>query len=350
MATHYIVVDSCRNKDSFYSKWSLSESTVMPTQVDDIDGVTGGAIALDSNDQYRIDSATLPIPMVSGTTWVVWSFWVKIVYVGNNASSPLVVHTENTGAIAVNPTYTDAWLKYDASQGLQVRWGATNETNLGVNLEYDTWYHIEYAHRFGNATTGNWVVYVNGNEVGSGVGDNDGEAWTYLYLTGVGSSTTTYAVYDDIVMAVSDDAVAPRLGMLKVAHLVPTGTAQGQWTGSDADSVDNHLLVDDDDAASADYVEATAGSGLVDLYSHDGLPAGATPVAVQVAAAANLDALGTDDFGIVIDSNGSQDVTSRVLGAGSPTWKVGNALDLDPDGNVAWTKAKVDAMTFGVTS
>lgn len=346
MTTEYVIVDSCKDPNIFAGKCDFATSPW--TSEEDIDGNADSALA-GENDKPHAIANPWGVP-VSGQTWMVWSFWVKPVQGTNNVGNYMFGGSDSPD-LSINDS--DAMLYYSTSQGLYVYEAYNTSVQLGVVFDYDTWYHIEYAHRFGSATTGDWIVYVNGNEVGSGVGDSDGEPWDYFVMRGVSpviSATYDYLIYDDIVLAISDEATAPRLGMLRVAHLLPTGTSQGQWTGSDGNSVDNHLLVDDDDAASADYVESTAGNNEVDLYTHGALPAGVTPVAVQVAAAANLDALGTDDFSIVVESNGSQVETPVILGTGAPTWKRGAPVHLDPDGNVAWTKAKVDASTFGVSS
>jgi hypothetical protein len=213
----------------------------------------------------------------------------------------------------------------------------------GATLPGNQWLHLEYRHRYGNGVTGNWEVYVNGNLMWSGVGDNSGIANPRYLLIGTSTGGTQY---DDMVVALSDDPTPSLLGRCEVRDYAPTSTAVNGWTGSDGNSVDNHLLVNSGLAASATNVQASAGSGLFDLYGHAAAPA--APLAVRVKAAASASTLGVDDYSIVLRS-GAQTVAKRgTIGNGAAQWMASDLFVADPNTGSAWTKGGFDASTFGV--
>lgn len=355
MATYGVLIDTMDDTDILESKAVLTATFSRASLTNGVDGEVDGAMRFGSFTVSGLTSAayTPPVTAVSGTHWAVWSFWFQFAVSGAGPHNPQNVELVGMGDTgALGTTSSDAYLDYSVASGLGVKYESNSYDYPGVFFAPSTWYHIEYAHRFGSAANGNYALYVNGNEVATGVGDSSGEPWVYALISGRGTTGDTYVpVYDHVVCVMSDDAVAPRLGMLKTARYAPTGTAQGQWLGSDADSVDNHLLLANPDRFGAGFITSTAGSNEVDRYTHGALPSGAVPFAVQPVASAMLDTPGTDDFGVVLESNGTSQVTPRLLGAGpDPVWMLGDIATTDPDGGGAWTKAKVDATTFGVTS
>lgn len=142
------------------------------------------------------------------------------------------------------------------------------------------------------------------------------------------------------------------LGDIAVKTLVPSGVGDSaQWVGSDGNSVDNHLLVDEVPAAAADYVESNT-SGQIDLYSMTDIPAGYNVLAVQEVLHAVKSDGGTQPS-VVPTSKG-------VLGAVRddsilPPLQTGTAIfgyngdirTTDPDGNPL-TPARVNAMQVGM--
>jgi hypothetical protein len=216
----------------------------------------------------------------------------------------------------------------------------------GATLPSDQWLHLEYRHRYGNGTSGNWEVYVNGSLLWSGVGDNSGIVNPRHMMLAASAISGCTVYFDDMVVAVSDDANPALIGRCEVRNYAPTSTAVGGWLGSDGDSVDNHLLVNSGLAASATNVQASAGSGLFDLYGHAAAPA--APLAVQVKAAASASTLGVDDYSIVLRSGAQTAAKRRTIGTGAPQWMLSDLIATDPNTGSAWTKGGFDASTFGV--
>lgn len=247
-------------------------------------------------------------------------------------------------------SYSDAWLRMLDDGELEVRRGSTGlQTGIGVYLDPETWYHIEFIMEYASSA-GSWAVRVNGNEVASGTdGNTFPEPFLYVGLGNAADhSDRSYVWYDDLVAALNP---AAPLGITRVRRLLPTSQNTGEWAGSDGNSVDNHLLVDDGDKDSADYIESVAGDDEVDLYGHGTtIAAGSTVHAVQAFAAANLTETGTDDFAVVLKSGTTEATTARTLGDGSPQWKAGDIANTDPDTAAAWTVSAANAALLGVRS
>lgn len=285
------------------------------------------------------------------TTWFITSFMVMrestttttqvLVQIGKTASS-----------VYSGVANCRMGIGYEVDGRLRVITGASGvvQRNEVLLSGIGAWYHVEYRHRYGNATFGNWEVYVNGTLLASGVDDNSAAGAPVVFgfspsgISALGSNSRV----DNIVTAVSNDSTPALFGPLNVRTLIPTSTSVNQWVGSDADSVNNHLLVGDSVATSVDYVQATAGTGLYDLYGHDSVTN--APVVVQGRAAAVLDAIGTDDFSLSLRSGASTLNLRRPVGTGTATWILGDNIQTDPATGVAWTKAAFDASLFGVKS
>lgn len=133
----------------------------------------------------------------------------------------------------------------------------------------DTWHHIAIA-GFASATIG-WIsIYANGIKILEATGLNTGTAFFDLYFGGsitLGWAASAY--FNDFYVDTSDGS-EPNEAPPKKSFLWSVANGNGytsQWTGSDADSTDNYLLVDeippDNDTT---YVEAEE-VDLVDAYA-----------------------------------------------------------------------------------
>lgn len=134
-----------------------------------------------------------------------------------------------------------------------------------------------------------------------------------------------------------------------VAHFPDGNGATNNFTGSDADSVDNYLLVDenptDDDTT---YVESST-IGHIDLYTVDNLAE--TPLdirAIQINNVVRKDDAGTKTIRPVI-----RPVSTNFFGVskspqdGTYTNEI-EILNEDPETEAAWTESGFNATQFGV--
>jgi hypothetical protein len=141
------------------------------------------------------------------------------------------------------------------------------------------------------------------------------------------------------------------LGDKTVEWLTPNGNgSSSDWLGSDADSTNNYLLVDDPTTANVtDYVAASA-SGKLDLYTMGDLPAGYSVDAIQEAVFVWKSDGGTPPTVLPVAKGQSGTVrTDTAVPALSTTarYQLGDLRTTDPDGNPL-TDARVNAMEVGV--
>lgn len=160
------------------------------------------------------------------------------------------------------------------------------------------------------------------------------------------SSPTSNTDFDDHWV---DDA--GYLGDKTVIELAPSGNGSSSgWVGSDGNSTDNYLLVDDPTTSNmTDYVGASV-SGTLDLYAMADLPAGYSVDAIQEKIYAQKSDAGTPPTLLpVAKGQAGTTRTDTAVPALSTTAQVvlGQLRTTDPDGN-ALTAARVNAMEVGV--
>lgn len=140
------------------------------------------------------------------------------------------------------------------------------------------------------------------------------------------------------------------LGDKTVETLDPTSNgSNSDWVGSDGNSTDNYLLVDDPTTPNmTDYVGASV-SGKIDLYGFSDLPAGYSVDAIQEAIYVQKSDAGTPPTVLPFakgQSGGTRADTALSALSTTATIQLGDLRTTDPDGN-ALTKARVDAMEVG---
>jgi len=128
-----------------------------------------------------------------------------------------------------------------------------------------------------------------------------------------------------------------------VSSLFPDATTAGAWVGSDGDSVNNHLLVNESPTYSAATYVGSATVGAVDTYTLGNLPSTAASVAaVQVGARAFKGDAGSRTITPMINGVAGAAVDP---GGGSTVY---NLTTTNPSGGAAWDTASVNAMTAGI--
>lgn len=178
------------------------------------------------------------------------------------------------------------------------------------------------------------------------------------YLVGRPSSngTSVFSIgnsrFDDVYICDSLGALNNNfLGSVAIHALWPTGNGNSsQFAGSDGNSVDNYLLVDDVATAANDedatYV-SSANVGDIDLYAYRDIPT--TPDAI----------LGIQHFIRARTDGAAIAVTPMVRRGGvnysgaskTVSGSYGDYLDIaevDPSTSVSWTKTNIDGAEFGI--
>ncbi len=237
---------------------------------------------------------------------------------------------------------------------LEIRRGASGGTLLASGtqaLANDQWNYIEISVTIADAG-GEVHVRLNGqtaDEV-SYTGDtkNAGTATTVDRITIPGAGTATY-VAD--VYILNDTGAAPNnafLGDVVVRTLSPSGDGTySQLLGSDGNSVNNYLLVDEHPYSGTDYA-GSATVGQKDTYAMADLPAGvATVYGVQLNGFMVKSDASLAQARLIIRSGGTDyGGTTRAL----TTTYTGyyELYEQNPNTAAAWTPANVNNMESGM--
>lgn len=210
------------------------------------------------------------------------------------------------------------------------------------------WVWVEVKARI-NDVTGFVEVKINGSVVASYVGDtaaaSGGGGITMLEWNGLTATGT-----DDIYVCDTAGA-APfndYLGELQVETLVPNGNgAASQFVGSDGNSVDNYLLVDELPAVDTDRVESST-VGNRDLYTFADPAAGVGEVlAVTPCVAVSKIYAGPCNIKVVDRLAAGTERLSAAKTVTNLGWRTAGPYVADAAG-AAWTPASVAAAQFGV--
>ena len=121
------------------------------------------------------------------------------------------------------------------------------------------------------------------------------------------------------------------------------------FVGSDANSTDNYLLVDDGAAPDEDttYVESGT-TGNKDTYAFTNTPSGITSVsAVVVRVLGKKTTAAAQDLKAVARSVATE-TDSAAIGLTTAYTMRGAIYEIDPNTSAAWATAAVDAAEFGV--
>jgi hypothetical protein len=236
-----------------------------------------------------------------------------------------------------------------SSGSVVVRRGTSGGTLLATGsapIPTAAWFHLQAEATIGDAG-GTVKVRVNGASVEdidfTGDTKNGGTATTIDRVSFVSGGGLYY--FDDLnVWTGAGDWP----GDTRVCCLLPSGNGTtNQGTGSDGNSVDNYLLVDERPDSSSDYVGITTDDE-IDLYTLADLPAGVTTVhGVQTIAVAAKSDAGAKGLKLVRRSGGANHIeaSSHALSTSYGGWSV---LDqVDPATAAAWTASAVNDLEAG---
>jgi hypothetical protein len=200
-----------------------------------------------------------------------------------------------------------------------------------------------------NDSTGAYEVRVNGANVLSGSGADTRNGGTGVITSIAVIFARNGELWDDLYICDSAGSVNNNfLGDRRVDCYLPNANGNSsQLVGSDANSTDNYLLVDEsapnDDT---DYVQS-ATSGDKDTYGFPNMThTPATISGVQICMNAKKDDSGTRSISSVIRSGGADtNGTTQALST-SYTYYL-QIAESDPNTSAAWTKSGFDAAEFG---
>lgn len=221
----------------------------------------------------------------------------------------------------------------------------------------NTWYYVEFKWKITDTiAAGDMEVWLDGVkilDITSGDSKNTANAYATDLLVGgdVGGSTTYQMYFDDFywfdLTGSLNNAVK---GAVRVQSLLPTGDGNSsQFTGSDGNSINNSLLVDETTPnGDTDYVESQT-VGNKDLYATaDTVAATNTIHAVIVNhVVKKTDTDAREIVAVVRTAATDFDATAnKVLSSGYVNHQ--SVFEQNPNGSIPWTKTTVDGAEFGL--
>jgi hypothetical protein len=240
----------------------------------------------------------------------------------------------------------------NADHSFTVKRGATTILTTGPGLfTVGAWYFLE-AKVVIDDTVGSVVLRVNGVVVGTFSGDtrNGGaDALVYLLQINNGDGSAVNAIHlDDIYILNGAGAVnSDFIGDCSIYTLYPNGNgALSQFVGSDGNSVDNYLLVDEPGTPdTADYVGSGV-DGNIDTYAFADVATG------SVLGVSHSSYVAKSDTGSRTLRQVTRIAAANYVGAdqglGTTYAAVRRVMEVSPATGVAWTLAELNGAEFGI--
>lgn len=254
-----------------------------------------------------------------------------------------------------------AWLSIDNAYHPTINTsGGVLETDGGT-LNLDQWYLFEIYFKLDDNPNGRFVVYQDGIQIIDFTGDTkpgaqttfDRIEWRRCVSSTPGNSGWYIAVDDIAVNDTNGGADNSYCGDGVIIKVTPDGNgAHNNWHGSDADDVNNYLLVDEfpSDGDTTFVYHDGAASGTQDQYAlsdYDGTDRTILRIYPEArirktSAASHTVKLGT------LASGGTDAMSSGKNLTTSYARVVGNEQTVNPVDSGAWEEADIDALQFVV--
>lgn len=273
---------------------------------------------------------------------------------GESGQSPSLLQLKNGGDVAVD-------VRWDTDNNTLQLYLGTTQVDTALSAAFaatSNWIHVGIDAKI--AGSGGWVyVYLDGVEVLSTTGDTTTGASAIDSLI-VGSPRTSnrwtnFIYFDDLYLDnLSGESAAAIVPDYRFVPVTPDGNGTAsEWDGSDGDSTDNYLLVDevtpDDDTT---YVETDVGNEDDEYTMSDiSLEAGYEVSAViALGYAKKLNAGGALDLKLITRTTVAAtpySATSSAFTLGTDYGLYFDRRALRPDGG-AWDETTVNALEIGV--
>lgn len=267
-------------------------------------------------------------------------------FAGIGSSSTVFAALMDAGSVQVD-------VRANADGTLSVTRNGTTLSTTAVALSANIYYYIEFKATI-HDTTGSYDLRVDGVSVTSGTNvdtKNTSNATANGLRLGSTNSLVGASNWDFDDLYICDGAGATNndfLGDVRVDAYLPNGNGNSsQLVGSDGNSTDNYLLVDESSQnGDTDYV-ASATVSEKDTYAFANMAHTPSSIfGVQINIIAKKDDAGTRSIQSVIRSGGSDtDGTSRALATSYADYR--QIAETDPNTAAAWTSSGFNAAEFG---
>lgn len=203
-------------------------------------------------------------------------------------------------------------------------------------------------------TTGSIDLRVNGISRATFAGDTKNGGTEAVFSTvrfGPGSLGTPDWLYDDLYLCNGSGAVnSAFLGDVTVETILPNGNgASSQLVGSDGNSTDNYLLVDEATPNTSDYTGSPT-VGQKDTYAFTNLTGASAVVGVVAHAYVTKSDSGTKQ-GRILARPTSTDFAGPDFAPSTTVYSAANTTtvwDQNPQTTAAWTATEVNGSEFGI--
>lgn len=270
-----------------------------------------------------------------------WHFRMKIVSAASNAVRFNVDAAGAQMTLSINGTTSGT---FDL-----VNWDGTIDTPAFGSWVLNGWndFFIEKTY---SATTGSLKVWINGNleysATGQDTGTHPGE--TDIKLASNGSSDINYGYFMDCVIGDGSGSPGSAFPLSLEPHtLLPDGNGNASdMLGSDGNSTDNYLLVDEAPADTADYV-GSATEGDQDTYTMDNLASTTETIHAVIAEVYGAKSDSGDKFMRPVIRTSSTDYVGTSLGLGETHAMQHDVWDDNPNTTNPWTGSEVNSIEVG---
>jgi hypothetical protein len=225
----------------------------------------------------------------------------------------------------------------------------TQSVGPSVNVALNNWYYVEMRVTLSD-TVGTLEWRLDGTPMYTATGQDTkggGIKTVFDTIQFAGTTTLNYTIDDLYICNGAGSTNNTFLGAIAIESLYPDNNGNSsQFVGSDADSVDNYLLVDEAAPSTADYVES-ATVGEKDTYTFGNLvrTTGNVLAVVPTIYADKSDAAARTAR--LITRSGSTEGLSDVKNLGIGWNAFSYPYDQDPNGTINWTISSANAAEFG---
>jgi hypothetical protein len=222
--------------------------------------------------------------------------------------------------------------------------GSTVSTFTGPAITFGFWYYIELKTYCDN-TAGTIEVRVNGTTVIS-LTSYDTKIGVDNWFNNV--TLQQYHSYtDDLYICDGSGTTANDFqGVCKVFALYPVAdTTTIEWTPSAG--LTHYNLVDENPAATADYISATT-QNKTDSYTYPALASTGQIIGLQIATRTKLASGTSIIIETPINSNSLTDVGADLRGLSTSYLDYRRVCEIDPNTEQSWTASSIAAAHFGI--
>lgn len=248
------------------------------------------------------------------------------------------------------------WFSSSAGGTITVSRSVSTLATSSYSFIENVGYYLEVKAKLGDSPNGYVVVKVNGQEIINVTGidtKNNGTKTVFdaIRFNARGTSTACYVEIDDLVVwNEQGSSYNDFLGDVRVETLHPNGNGNSsQWVGSDANSTDNYLLVDETTYDAADYV-LSASAGEKDLYTFQDMvhTTGSVEGVILQAVMSKTDSGAR--AARLMTRTGAADFTgsSKTLTTSDLMFK--QIWEKNPDTAGSWSISDINSAEFGVES